>query len=605
MSSASGAAGYANNGFLATAATDVSTGDLPSGVNVLEEAEDGNGGCMNYGAPTQLPFTDEGRAMLQIVHDVAPGASLAFYTAENSEADFANGIGQLAASVESGGAGAKVIADDVGYFDEPFYQDGMVAQAIDAVVAQGVAYFSAAGNDGTLAYDNDTPSFSTVSTTAPNSGEHLLNFDASGATTVTSLPVTIASLIPGEFVAIVVEWDQPYVTGAPNSGGATSHIDVCITGASGTDVVEQYITNAGAPVNCTGANATGSDPYQVMIIANPANASGNTAEETLNIVVGLADGTAAPGRIKVVVEDDGAGSTINAFPGNSVNATLQGHPGAAGAAAVGAAFYLNTPACGTTPAGTGVFFRRRRHAHFVRQRRQPARYSHRSPEAGFRRAQWRQRHVLGIHPDREPERRPTLRAVKNNANYPNFFGTSAATPHVAGIAALMLQANPAVTPAQIYQALRASALPMDTVSPNFDSGYGFVQADAAFALIPQVAPASPTVTLDKSSIVIGDSVTLTWSSVDATSCTASGSWTGTDGGSGSVTVTPTAVGTQTYSLACANSAGTSTATSVTLDVTAMPAKSGGGGGGIDVLALLGLAAAGMARVLRFRRRVLI
>ena len=353
--SASGAAGYANNGFLATAATDVSTGDLPSGVNVLEEAEDGNGGCMNYGAPTQLPFTDEGRAMLQIVHDVAPGASLAFYTAENSEADFANGIGQLAASVESGGAGAKVIVDDVGYFDEPFYQDGMVAQAIDAVVAQGVAYFSAAGNDGTLAYDNDTPSFSTVSTTAPNSGEHLLNFDASGATTVTSLPVTIASLIPGEFVAIVVEWDQPYVTGAPDSGGATSHIDVCITGASGTDVVEQYITNAGAPVNCTGANATGSDPYQVMIIANPANASGNTAEETLNIVVGLADGTTAPGRIKVVVEDDGAGSTINAFPGNSVNATLQGHPGAAGAAAVGAAFYLNTPACGTTPAGLEYF----------------------------------------------------------------------------------------------------------------------------------------------------------------------------------------------------------------------------------------------------------
>ena len=141
----------------------------------------------------------------------------------------------------------------------------------------------------------------------------------------------------------------------PNSGGATSHIDVCITGASGTDVVEQYITNAGAPVNCTGANATGSDPYQVMIIANPANASGNTAEETLNIVVGLADGTTAPGRIKVVVEDDGAGSTINAFPGNSVNATLQGHPGAAGAAAVGAAFYLNTPACGTTPAGLEYF----------------------------------------------------------------------------------------------------------------------------------------------------------------------------------------------------------------------------------------------------------
>jgi len=234
---AGGAAGYANNGFTAAAATDISTGDLPSTVNVLEEAEAGQGGCMAYGAPAQLPFTDEGRAMLQIVHDVAPGASLAFYTADNSEADFASGIGKLAAPVAAGGAGAMVIADDVGYFDEPFFQDGIVAQAIDAVEASGVAYFSAAGNDGTLAYDNTTPSFSTVSTTAPNSGEHLLNFDASGTTTVTSLPVTIAPLFPGEFVGIVVEWDQPYVTGAPNSGGATSHIDVCITGASGTDEI--------------------------------------------------------------------------------------------------------------------------------------------------------------------------------------------------------------------------------------------------------------------------------------------------------------------------------------------------------------------------------
>src|SRR5260221_10043261 len=274
---ASGAAGYANNGFLATASTDISTVDLPSGVTVLADAN-----CMNYGALTQLPFGDEGRAMLQIVHDVAPGASLAFYTAENSEADFAAGIGKLAASVASGGAGAKVIADDVGYFDEPFFQDGIVAQAIDAVEAQGVAYFSAAGNDGTLAYDNTAPSFTSVSTTAPNAGQHLLNFDGSGATTTTSLPVTIASLIPGEYVAIVVEWDQPYVTGAPNSGGATSHIDVCITGASGTDEIIDYAGNA---ATCSGANATGADSYQVMIVGNPANATGNTAAETLNIAV--------------------------------------------------------------------------------------------------------------------------------------------------------------------------------------------------------------------------------------------------------------------------------------------------------------------------------
>src|ERR1700723_220470 len=175
---AGGNAGYANNGFTADATMDVSTGDLPSGVIVLAEANPQGGGCLNYGAPTQLPFGDEGRAIMQIVHDVAPGAGLAFYTAENSEADFANGIIKLAASVASGGAGAKVIADDVGYYDEPFFQDGIVAQAVDAVEAQGVAFFSAAGNDGTLAYDNTAPSFATASTSAPNSGEHLLNFDA-------------------------------------------------------------------------------------------------------------------------------------------------------------------------------------------------------------------------------------------------------------------------------------------------------------------------------------------------------------------------------------------------------------------------------------------
>ena len=131
---ASGNQGYASNGFTADYATDVSTGALPSGVNVLAEpytsTPSAAGNCLAYGPPTQTPFSDEGRAMLQIVHAVAPGAALAFYTADDSEADFATGITALAA------AGAKVIADDVGYFDEPFFQDGLVAQAVNTVEAE-------------------------------------------------------------------------------------------------------------------------------------------------------------------------------------------------------------------------------------------------------------------------------------------------------------------------------------------------------------------------------------------------------------------------------------------------------------------------------------
>lgn len=559
--------GYANNGFTATATTDISTGDIPSSVNVLEEAK-----CQNYGAPLQLPLGDEGRAMMQIVHDVAPGAALAFYTAENSEADFASGIAKLAAPVASGGAGAKIIVDDVGYFDEPFFQDGLVAEAVNTVEANGVAYFSSAGNNGTLGYNNYiSPSFATLSTSAPNSGEHLLNFDTTGSTTATSLPVTIPSMSPGEFVVIVVEWDQPFVTGAAASGGSTSKIDVCITNNVGNDVITNGNLTA---ATCSGASALGHDPVQIMIIDNPANSGHNSSTETFNIQVGLVSGT-TPGRIKLVVEDDGAGTTINQFATNS--GTLQGHPGAAGALAVGAVFFVSTPSCGFTPAlegfssagGDPILFDStgtRLATPVTRQKPDVL-----GPDGG-------NDTFLGftlasaVPPITDPS---TVPACANNANYPNFFGTSAAAPHVASIAALLLQADPSLTPTQIYTFLQQSAVPIGatptTGNPNFAAGYGFVQADKAAQMVPAVIPAAPTLTLAVSSIQVGESTTITWSSVNTTGCTASGSWSGNLANSGSQTIAPTALGVNTYSLLCANSAGNSTTTSVTLTVAAATA----------------------------------
>ena len=591
---AGGPTGYANNGFNTTAAGDTQTGDLPASVNVIEDAT-----CMNYGAPLQLPFGDEGRAMMQIIHDVAPGAGLGFYTAENSEADFANGIGQLAAPVASGGAGAKIIVDDVGYFDEPFFQDGLVAQAVNAVVANGVAYFSSAGNNGTLAYNNNAPSFAALSSSPPNSGEHLLNFNQQvGGAASTSLPVTIPSMIPGEFVAIVVEWDQPYVTGAPQSGGSTSQIDVCITGATGNDIIDNGNLRA---ATCSGASGLGQDPVQVMIIDNPANAAGNSQKETLNIQVGLVSGT-TPGRIKVVVEDDGLGSQITSFATNS--GTLQGHPSAAGAAAVGAAFFANTISCGaatpvlenfSSPGGDPILFDatgKRLAAPVVRQKPDFV-----GPDGG-------NNTFLGFTiAGTGFDDNSGVAACANNANFPNFFGTSAAAPHVASIAALLLQADPALTPAEIYQVLQQSTVPMGASSPNFDSGYGFVQANVAATMIPAVVPAAPTLTLAFPSIVITTSTTLTWSSANTTGCTASGSWTGALASTGTQTVSPTAVGTYTYTIMCTNAAGNSPPTSVTLNVTSAPAtqlpSSGGGGGALGLGALFSLLAMFAARVRRY------
>ncbi len=133
---------YALYGLLPDAAADVQTGDLPGTSNP-------------YGNTTPVVVMedsrgyDEGRAMLQIVTDLAPKAALAFATANNGYIDFANNIKAL-----KDGFGADVICDDVYYYAEPMFQDGPIAQAVDYVASKGVAYFSAAGNNpGVQAYD--------------------------------------------------------------------------------------------------------------------------------------------------------------------------------------------------------------------------------------------------------------------------------------------------------------------------------------------------------------------------------------------------------------------------------------------------------------------
>ena len=86
-------------------------------VNVLEDAA----------ANEPASNTDEGRAMLGVVHDLAPHAKLAFATGSPTELTYAKNIERLAAPVSAGGAGADVIVDDLSYPTEPFFQDSLVA----------------------------------------------------------------------------------------------------------------------------------------------------------------------------------------------------------------------------------------------------------------------------------------------------------------------------------------------------------------------------------------------------------------------------------------------------------------------------------------------
>jgi hypothetical protein len=80
-------------------------------------------------------------------------------------------------------------------------------------------------------------------------------------------------------------------------------------------------------------------------------------------------------------------------------------------------------------------------------------------------------------------------------------------------------------------------------------------------------PAPPTVTLtaNPTSVASGQPSTLTWSSTNASSCTASGGWSGTQATSGTQSVSPTS--TTTYTLACTGTGGT---TSQSATVTVVP-----------------------------------
>jgi tetratricopeptide (TPR) repeat protein len=108
-----------------------------------------------------------------------------------------------------------------------------------------------------------------------------------------------------------------------------------------------------------------------------------------------------------------------------------------------------------------------------------------------------------------------------------------------------------------------------------------------YAITVATAPAAPTLTFQSSatSVASGGTVTLSWTSQNATSCTASGGWTGTEAASGQAT-SPAITTDTTFTLACTG-AGGNTSQSVTVNVTTKSSSGGGGGAiGVDLLVFL-------------------
>ena len=420
---------------LGGAAADIASGDLPAGgVTVLDDIAGGG--------------SDEGRAMLQLVHDVAPGADLAFHTAFTGQAGFAQGIIDLA------NAGSDVIVDDVIYFAEPFFQDGIIAQAVDQVVAGGASYFSSAGNQSRDSYES---AFNLSSSTLEGTFLH----DFGGGDVFQSLTIDGFSTFTLSF-----QWDQPFASGtAPGSPGSSSDFDIFILDSSASTVLFRST-----------ANNVGGDPFEFFQITNSGAAT------TVNLAIGYFSGP-DPDLMKYVIF---GGGSINEHDTNS--ATSFGHNNAEGAIAVGAARFDQTPRFGTDPAilepfsSAGVT---------------PILFD----ATGNRLAQPEIRSTVDIV---APDGTNTTFFGNDSGidadSFPNFFGTSAAAPHAAAVAALMLEAAPGSSPDDIYASLTSTALDMnDPATPGFDTGYdvatgfGLIQADLAIAdLLGPAANNPPT-----------------------------------------------------------------------------------------------------------------
>ena len=245
------------------------TGDLNSNnpVNVLSDGPSGS--------------TDEGRGMLENIHDVAPGASLAFATAYSDELTFGNNIKALASQ-----AGANIIADDVSYSDEPFFQDGIMAQAINTVTAQGVTYFGSAGNQ---ANDGYLSTFRAASGSIANIGSGtFMNFDPSGGTNL-ELPITT----DGANAQLTFEYDQPFQTQEPagSPGRVTSTVYFWVLDSSGNVVVGANAQNNNVaiqePIQIVNIPNAGSYKVVIQVVsgANPGHVEFINFNENVNVTI--------------------------------------------------------------------------------------------------------------------------------------------------------------------------------------------------------------------------------------------------------------------------------------------------------------------------------